>query len=204
LLFFALEREWFRDMSGSSELRDQAHEMAQRAIALDENDTLCQQAMGWAYFNRGDYELAERHITKALELNPNGAQVQASIAAYYNNLGQPEKAIACLAEAKSIDPFFSPSWYWVELGVAHFIARRYGEAIASLRRAGNLSPTLQAWLAASYANANQPDHATTCAAELMRRMPSFSVSRYLAKLYLVRSEDLQHLADGLRKAGLPE
>src|SRR5262249_53161866 len=119
LLYFTFEREWFRDMSASNELRDRAHEVARKAITLDDNDTLCQQAIGWACFVRGDYELAEKHFTKALELNPNGASVQANIAAYYNSLGQPEKALACLAEARSIDPYFTPSWYWFELGVAH-------------------------------------------------------------------------------------
>ena len=107
-------------------------------------------------------------------------------------------------EAMRLDPFFTPSWYWGELGAAYFIARRYDEAIASMRRATALSEVQQAWLAASYALADKPDLARDCAVDLLRRMPDFSVTRFLAKQPLLRAEDLQHLADGLRKAGLPE
>jgi TolB-like protein/class 3 adenylate cyclase len=204
LLSLSLEREWFQDMSDSNRLRDEAFDIARKAVTLDENDTLAQLAMGWAQFNRRAYELAEQHFMRALALNRNLPSTQASLATYYNCLGESEKAIACLMEAKSLDPFFTPSWYWAELGVAHFITRRYGEAIASLRRSTALSYWEQAWLTASYALADKPDLARDCAADLLRRMPEFSTARYLAKEPLARADDRQHLADGLRKAGLPE
>ena len=204
LLSFSLEREWLRDMSDSDRLRDEAFDMARKAVTLDENDTLCQLAMAWAHVYRGAYELAEQHFTKALALNPNQPSTQADLAIFHNYRGEPEKAIEGLLEAKRLDPFFTPSWYWGELGAAYFIARRYDEAIASMRRSTALSFWQQAWLAASYALADKPDLARDCAADLLRRMPEFSVARFLAKEPLMRPDDRQHLADGLRKAGLPE
>lgn len=63
---------------------------------------------------------------------------------------------------------------------------------------------LWTWLAASYALAGNPDLVRNCVADLLRRIPAFSAARFLAKEPLIRPEDRQHLAEGLRKAGLPE
>jgi TolB-like protein/Tfp pilus assembly protein PilF len=203
LLSFILEREWFRDMSDSSRLRDEAFEMARKAVTLDENDITCQSAMAWAQLNRGAHELAEQHFTKLLALNPNQPSAQTDLAIFHYYRGESEKAIEGLLEVRRLDPFFTPSWYWGELGVAYFNARRYDDAIASMRRATTLTTRDQVWLAASYALAGKPDPARDCAADLLRRLPNFSAARFLAKEPLLRPEDRQHLADGLRKAGLP-
>ena len=71
LLSFSLEQEWYRDMSDSNRLRDEAFDMACKAVTLDENDALCHLAMLWAHVDRHAYELAEQHLAKALALNPN-------------------------------------------------------------------------------------------------------------------------------------
>jgi tetratricopeptide (TPR) repeat protein len=204
LLSFVLEREWFRDMSDSNGIRNEWFEMAQKAVSLDENDTLCQLAMVWAHVYRGAHELAEEHLLKALALNPNQPSTQTDLAIFKNFRGEPERAIEGLLEARRLDPFFNPSWYWGELGAAYFNARRYDEAISSMRRSRALSPEHEAQLAASYALSGNADLAKDCAANVLRRMPEFSTARYLAKLPLAREEDRQHLALGLRMAGLPE
>ena len=204
LLYWFLERDWRGDMSGSNLLMDEAFEMAHKAVTLDENDTLCQTAMAWAQVRRGAHELAEQHFAKILALNPNHPSVQTHIAIFQNYRGEPEKAIEGFKEAQRLDPFFTPSWFWGEVGAANFNACRYDEAIRSMRRSIALSPIKQAWLAASYALADKPDLARECAAELLRRMPGFSVERFVAKEPLLRAGDKQHLADGLRQAGLPE
>jgi hypothetical protein len=42
------------------------------------------------------------------------------------------------------------------------------------------------------------------AAEVLRLMPEFSISRYVPKELYRLSSDRKHLTDALRKAGLPE
>jgi adenylate cyclase len=87
---------------------------------------------------------------------------------------------------------------------AYFMARRSDEAIASMRRSPILSPVQQAWLAASYALGGKVELARDCTDELLRPIPNFSGARFVAKHSLMRQEDVQHLSDGLRKAGLPK
>jgi adenylate cyclase len=203
-LSLSLNREWAVDMSGSNRLREEAFEMARKAVALDENDTLCQLAMAWANLHRGASDLAEQYLAKALALNPNQPSTQADLAIFHNLRGEPEKAIEELLAVSRIDPYYTPSWYWGELGAAYFNARRYDEAIAAMQRSVALTNSDRALLAASYALAERADAARECAAELLRCMPGFSVKQFIAKEPLQRPSDKQHLADGLRQAGLPE
>ncbi|MEI3855448.1 MULTISPECIES: adenylate/guanylate cyclase domain-containing protein [Ensifer] len=204
LLSATLERQWYLDMSGSNRLRDEAFEMARKAVLLDENDPLCHIAIAWAQVNLGAYEVAEQHFTNAVSLNPNHACRRADMAIFDGYRGEPEKAIEGMLEAKRLDPFFNPSWYWGELGSMYFNARRYADAIASMRRSTTLSWFKQAWLAASYALAGKPDDAKHCVDEVLRQVPDFSISTYQAKEPLIRLEDRQHLVEGLSKAGFPK
>jgi TolB-like protein/Tfp pilus assembly protein PilF len=203
-LSFSRNREWRADMSESNRLLDEAFELACKAVALDENDTLCQLAMAWTHLYRGAYKLADQFLARTLALNPNQPSTQAVLAAFHNRGGEPERAIEEFLAVSQIDPYYTPSWYWGELGAAYFNARRYVEAIAAMRRSVALRNWHRAWLAASYALADMPDAARECTAELLRRMPGFSVRQFVAKEPLQRPGDKQHLVDGLRQAGLPD
>jgi adenylate cyclase len=197
-------REWWRDMSGSDSALDQAFALAKKAVALDQNDDTCQAALGWVHVLRGSYELAEHQYFKALELNRNSPMLLANLGGLYACLGKPIEAMNYLKEAKLLDAFFDPTWYWPLVGIAHFGARRYDEAIAALCRTPSLRYWAPAYLAASYALTERIDRARFCAAEVLRLLPSFSLVRFAAKQSYKLLADREHLIDGLRKAGLPE
>jgi tetratricopeptide (TPR) repeat protein len=118
-------------------------------------------------------------------------------------VGEPEKGVAYLKEARIADPFFEPSWYWSALGAAHFNARQYDEAIAALSRS-QIKGWRQALLAACYALSGRDAEARRETAEALRHAPGFSIKSMLAKRSLKRPEDREHLIEGLRKAGLPD
>jgi TolB-like protein len=204
LLSFALSREWYQDTSGSNRLRDESAEMAFKAGALDENDTLCQLAVAWAHLYRGSHERAARYFDKALVLNPNQPSTLTDVAIFQNYSGEPQKAIDGLLRAKGLDPFFDPSWFWGELSAAYFNARRYDDAIAAMQRSPDLSLWQRVWLAACYAKTDRLDLACECADAVMRAMPGFSTEKFLAKEPLARQEDRVHLGESLRAAGLPQ
>ena len=61
------------------------------------------------------------------------------------------------------------------------------------------------WLAANLAQLGRLDEARAEAAEVLRTDPKFTIDGTSRRLFLYkRSEDAEHIFDGLRRAGLPE
>lgn len=67
-----------------------------------------------------------------------------------------------------------------------------------------LAGSTHAYLAAHHAYLNHAADARAAASEVLRVDPHFTVSRYAQLEWFKTRADLDHLADGLRKAGLPE
>jgi adenylate cyclase len=185
-------------------LLERAFELARKAVALDDNDGMCHAILGLVHLTRHEHDLAEHHYHKALSLNPNSATLLASMASLYTHLGRPEQALDLLREARSIDPFYNPSWYWSAVGAAHFMARQYDDAITAFDRSTVMPYWAHAYCAAASALAGRPEAAKHHAAEVLRLYPGYSISRDAGREPLKRTSDREHLIDGLRKAGLPD
>jgi adenylate cyclase len=93
---------------------------------------------------------------------------------------------------------------WDHLGVAHFQARRYEEAVRAVNRLPRLGRWNYYYLAASYAHLGQIERAHAFGAEIQRVHPGFSLGHVGLTEAFEDQADLNHLLDGLRKAGLPE
>jgi TolB-like protein/class 3 adenylate cyclase/Tfp pilus assembly protein PilF len=196
-------QEWYNDFSGSNAALDQAYSLANKAIMLDDNDSNAFSILGVIHLMRRSYDLAEYCFQKAMALNPNRPAVMATLGMLYGYQGRPEEGIGYFQQAKLIDQFFNPTWYWLRLGILHFIAGRYDEAIVHLSRTPSMSKG-HGYLAACYALTDQRDQAASHAAEVLRQAPDFSAIQFLAKEPFKQSADQNRLLDGLRKAGLPE
>ena len=153
---------------------------------------------------RRSYDLAEHCFQKAIALNPNRPVVMTSLGSLYGYLGKPEEGIAYYTQAKLIDPYYDPTWYWPMLGMLHLMAGRYKDAIVHLNRSPTMPHWVHGYLAACHALMNQSDDAQHHAAETLRLAPDFSSVRFLEKEPFKQLSDQHHLLDGLRKAGLPE
>jgi TolB-like protein/Tfp pilus assembly protein PilF len=196
--------EWERDLDAPDSILDKALELASKAVTLDDNDSVCHNALGLVYLNRRSHSLAEHHYRRALELNPNRPALMASMGYLYTSLGEPEKAISLFMEARALDPYFQATWYWTSLAAAYFDARRYSEAIDALGRASDAWYWKQALLAACHAQLGHDNDAQHYARETLRLSPGFSIAKNMKREALKRHGDRQHLIEALRKAGLPE
>jgi len=204
LLAFAFCRDWYVDMSGSDAALDQALALAKRAVELDDGQETCLAALSWVYMHHQSYDLAELYYARALALNPNSPTVLANLGDLCVRLGESAKGMNYLREAKVVDPFFAPKWYWGSVGNAYFAAHQYDDAVVAFARSPSTRIWGPAYLAACYALTDDIDRSKHHAAEVLRLMPEFSISRFVPKELYRLSSDREHLADGLRKAGLPE
>ena len=191
-----------------------AYELAQRAVMLDETDSFAHCILGAVHWFRREYDEARSEIERAIDLNPNDPEARR----YYGNLlvatGNPDAGIEQIDLGKRLNPFDTRWVPWIR-GIACFTARRYDEAIATLRQARDPINEVRGWLAASYAHAGRLQEARATLEEFLRTaesdMAAFPGHRlkdwesYWHGAFEYRDEkDFDHLFDALRKAGLPE
>jgi len=193
---------WLQRMNGPTEELDRAFALATRAISLDNQEVVCHMALSFVQLCRRRFEEAEFHARKAVALNPSRPNALVLLADVLTFTGRADDAVPLVADAMRLDPHH-PAWYWQELGMAHFAARRYAEAIAAIRHQPTLQYTEHVYLAVCYAQLGEEDAMRAAAAEVLRLRPDFSAAAFSNREYFKHAADREHLASSLRKAGLP-
>lgn len=182
----------------------QALAYASRAVAADPQLPEAHATLGWVL--HWQYRRAEAVVafTRAYELNPNLADGRFGLVLFQT--GRAVEAIALMKRIMRLDPF-PPAVYYSYLGNAHYLNGEYELALEALRVSNERLPGYRpsyTWLAATAAQLGRREEARAAAAGLMRMDPGFSISWFLHQIRLARQEDADRLADGLRKAGLPD
>ena len=188
--------------------RARALVVSQRAIELDNEDPFVLAVGGHilSFIGRRPAEAIDL-FDQALALNQNSAFAWGVSALTLAYLGRPDEAVGRLQNVWRLNPFDPLNFYfWIVAGIAEFVAGRYDEAIAWMRKCKRANPRFIAclrMLAAALALSGNEIDARAVAQELMTIEPSFRVSTFIAWYPLQRAEDLTRLEAGLRAAGLP-
>jgi tetratricopeptide (TPR) repeat protein len=187
-----------------STVLDEALEIATHALELDPHESRCHRAVAQNWLYRRDFDMAEYHFRKALELNPNDADRIIGVGYLLALRGHAEEALGWIAAAVSLNPFHH-SWYNSQRAVALYSLRRFAEAEREFRKAPHRGYWSRARLAACYGQLGQTAEAEILTAEILRLKPDFSTAEFLrSDVLLERAEDRELLREGLIKAGLPE
>jgi adenylate cyclase len=186
---------------------DRCLEWTKKGYSIDDNDFevlwgLCEWHMGF-----GEWDQAELVQEKAFQLNPNDPRVVAQKGELLTWLGRPEEAVVWIERVMQLDPYSANNWAHL-LGQALFGARRYEDAVQAFLRVPSPSYGHHAYMAACYAYLGLEDRAKAQTATTLEKKANFSAKEYVSStlfppLYQ-KKEDVAHLLDGLRKAGLPE
>ncbi len=183
---------------------DRAYELVQRALALDERLPQVHWVLGEVELYRRNYAGAQAAIERAIALDPNWADAHAQAANILIYSGRPEEALGVFDQAMRLNPRF-PAPYLRQRGKAYLTLHRYEQAIADLEEALRRNPTLwdaRLFLAASYAHAGRIAEAEWEIAEVLVAEPDLSLRRVGEIAPYKERSHLEHLLDGLRKAGL--
>ena len=177
-----------------------AKQYAREALEKDTNEPLarCVSAMA-ASFER-DLDRAESEINVALSLNPNF--VLARYLRGNNRIysGHPLEAIPEIEQAMRLDPAASPL-FLLFLGMAYLLAGKYETAATLLRQRVVLVPRTdfsRVLLASALGHLGEFEKARQVWAELKEIYPNYAFT--LDRLPFRRREDVERIADGLRKA----
>jgi adenylate cyclase len=181
---------------------------AEETVTLNADRAETQLVFGMACFYTGQLHKAITAFERAVELDPSDAAAHALLGAALSNSGRPDEAIASTEKAMRLSPHDPVMWMFLSvMGVAHFVAERYEEAVRWLQRSLQRRPdwpTSHRFLAASYAHLGRFEEARAAFKEMQRRHPEFSLASVRLFLSGADSAYVERYIDGLRKAGLKE
>jgi adenylate cyclase len=190
-------------LNGDRSHLDEALNFAERAIALNSIGSGPQNAMAFVCFLSGRYDLAGLHYERAIALNPNNIYPRISRARWLLLGGKCEEALAALEQSARPDQF-APDLYWEIRGMILFQLQRYRDVTETLGRWVKPYFTIWAYTIAAYAHSAQLPEAKGQIAALAQSYPDMTISKIRRASPYQHEALLNHLLDGLRKAGLPE
>ena len=180
-------------------------ELYKKAITLDEFLAIAHSGLGYALMMMRKYDEAIDQAERALELEPNSADVISTYANLLIYTGRGDEAVSFYRNAMRLNPK-PPNVYLRNLAVALRDTGRYEEATAQLKKAIEREPRdIMSYivLASTYSMAGLEKEAREAAAEVLRINPKFSLD-HLEKIHPYK-KDLavrERYFESLRKAGL--
>ena len=185
-----------------------ARPLAQRALALDDADSMCHCVMGFVLYMGGDIAGGRSEYERAISLNPNHAWAVGALGGLYANDGRPNEALVALSKAMRLSPHDPLMWIWMLFVMAaHFYARDFHAALDAADRLIRFRPdksNAYRFKAAALGHLGQIEEANKAlkmAIEVSRQNFEYFVRSCPAWMRPV-DHDLQ--VEGLRKAGLTE
>ena len=94
--------------------------------------------LGWAYYNKQEYKLAEKYYSDALELQPNFITALRGLGRTYIAMGRVADAVAMLEKAVKNYPRSAESYFY--LAKAYSLSREYKKAISAYNKVVELAP----------------------------------------------------------------
>ena len=190
--------------------RDAGVELAQKAIATNSQDPLVLALSAFVMIMAGkNYELGLLTAQRALEINPNIAQVSlfAGNSIMFSG-GDLDKALDCFNEALKTSPL-DPAAYLYHTSIA-WIKLAFGEideAVEASKKSVQMNPgwISALWLlSASLAEQGDGEGAKDLVDQILRLDETSSIDKISNALKINSPLLMECLMNGLRKAGLPE
>jgi serine/threonine-protein kinase len=121
------------------EVMPKARAAAQRALEIDPALPEAHNSLAvYALFHEWDWPAAARSLQRALELRPHYSDAHHFRSHYLQAVGRTEEGVEAARRALELDPL-SPIAS-AELGFAHYLARRYDEALAQYQATLEMAP----------------------------------------------------------------
>jgi len=210
---------WKRFWHESLGLRGSSHEPRFRAEqflakAMQNPTPLAHQVASAMFLHAQQYEEAIAEAQRAIALGPNDADSYVALAGALSLAGKAEEALSWVERAMRLNPHFPP-YYLYQLGLAQFGMEQFDEAAVSLERATTLNPD-DRWsyrlLLAAYGLLGRSEDVRRALQVIEERdkrgwlgaRDPLTIRASAFWLPFKESADAERLAQGLRKAGIPD
>ncbi len=188
--------------------REKALKAAKRAVELDGDDANAHVALGKIYSLMLNHDAAEAEHKIALGLNPSLADAHYNLGGALVHTGKAREAIPYIETAIRLSPHddvIGP--FHVRLAMAHLFLGNHEEAAELAQKAVRLRGTRwlgYATLVSALGYLGRAEDAKMAMKELMDAQPQASISRVKEYMPVSDTDCMDHMLDGLRKAGLQE
>jgi TolB-like protein/Tfp pilus assembly protein PilF len=184
---------------------DEALLAVQRCAALDHSLSICHIGLAWTYSARGQRAEAIAAAETAVRLNPSSSDAHLPLGLFLALTGRPEDGIEHLEKAIRLSPQDPSIGFSLNgIGLAHFAAGRYEQAVEWVQRSLGRNPdywVAHGTLAASHALLGNADAARTAYEEMLRRNPKFTADAFETVFAFADPSFTASWLEGVRKAG---
>ena len=185
---------------------EEAYDLARQAITLDSRYPNAYFAVGLACMWTSRSEQGIAAFEDAIKFNPSFAAAHVLLGQMYLYAGRPEETIELAEKGIRLSPSDPRLFIWLPaLAGAHYQMRRYEQAVEIGRRAWTLNRNWHSglrYVVAGLAELGRIEEAQAPLAELRRlNLNLAAIERNFQRLYNHRAA-VDHIIDGLRKAGL--
>jgi len=186
--------------------------LARQAIALDESDSRAHYAMVCAHSLKGQFELADQHAVRAMELNPSEYHNLCSRGYTLMSLDNFEQSVNCFSESLRRNPL-APNSCLLALGLMEYVRNNYAQSAIAFSRMLPGYLQKRSSMAAAFGQLGYDADARSAADEFhdyASERPAYPSSNggdwlaFWSKVYPhLGKKGFRHLIDGLQKAGMP-
>ena len=189
------------------ELTEMALDAATAALVLDDRDHWAHLVLGFGHARRRRSELAVRHLSKSIELNPNFALAYAGLGYAFACGGKPDRGRESVQHARQISPLdpFLAAYAPVADYMGSFALGRYEETVDICRCMSARHPNhagARRLLTVSLGLLNRIDEAQESLASTLKLQPDLSSDHVANDTVYTNPADRSRFLLGLQKAGL--
>ena len=195
--------EWISQWNRTPQILEQASELAQKAIALDDSLPGPHAVLGRIYLQKMQHDQAIAEAERAIALDPSWAEGYVHLALILRWSGRAEKAVELVKKAMRLNPHY-PAFYQHILGFVYCQVGQYEEAMTAQKAALTRNPNMllaHICLAACYSMAGRDEEARAQVQEILRVSPKLSLETVGFGPWK-NPADGKAMLDALRKAGL--
>lgn len=178
--------------------------LTDQAYKLDPNKDIVQTAMVTKHFALGNKDAFHHAFEKCMKSNPKGVLRLGSLAVFSALYGNWEKGIVIIKKLMHENLNF-PIYFYGFLSLYYYRRKEYKQALIEAKK--YILPAGPFWAplhrVVALGQLNMKDEAIPEIAELMRVKPDFNVKApFIMGLYIKEEDLVEHMMDGLRKAGM--
>jgi|GEM_PF-151997 len=202
MLSILLTDEYIHGFNPQPDSLERAQQAARRAVDADTSNHRSYQALAWALYFRKEFQASRTAAEQAISLNPMDASNSAYMGQTIAFGGDWERGCTLITGAMQLNPSH-PGWYWYAPFLNAYRKGEYSDALSLALKINmpGLSLGFVA-LAAAYGQLGETTAGRDAVRELVALRPDFAVTARAELKKTWDAELVEHLIEGLHKAGL--